>query len=161
MQFLKSVSQTKRNCKFGLTSFCFIAALFLFVTISVSCSSRIEGIDAVGLGRYVNKITDCKNVFVIPATGCGGCIDEAIGFAKKNIGNPNYYFIITRIHDAKIVKNWLGRDASEIKNIYFDKQNEIGKFGYFQVFPFRITWNNRKIGDIVFMEAADFENVKN
>lgn len=136
--------------------YCFVYVLLLMIA-SCGDTNNAYGIKIDELSNYIRSLTDAKKVYVIPATGCGGCINEAMRFVKKNYKSKDLYIIITRVNDTKVVKNWLGSELLGAANLYIDKTNKIGSFGYSQIYPFTVEWDGNKISEILFLEAQNIE----
>lgn len=72
-----------------------------------------------------NVIDDKYNIlFVVPGSGCHGCITGAEYFVKENISNyPNVLFVFTSVKSVKVLKLKLGREVTLYDNILFDVNN--------------------------------------
>ena len=48
----------------------------------------------------------------------------------------------------------LGTQDTEAANIYFDKQNKLGDYGYYEIYPFLYTK-----GEIHYLMSTDFDKL--
>ncbi len=93
-------------------------------------------------------------IFIIPGSGCLGCILYAQELVVENIKNSDkeITFILTRVDDFKIMKRHLGiTDKSKARNIIYDKQNRLGQLGYRSIYPLIVTLCHGKIVKIEFL----------
>lgn len=132
-----------------------LAIVFLF-----SCSGNVDTYDnklKKGiLYEFGNDIYNYSYVFIIPNTGCTGCIDEAEQFLKDNIENDSMLFILTKINSIKTLRLKLGISL-ERKNIYVDKEN-IFSFAQYKesIYPTVIYLKNSEITEIKEFNKENF-----
>lgn len=92
-------------------------------------------------------LKDNSNIYVIPGSGCTGCISDMEQFALNNKGNNVNYFIFTRIKSVKLFKV----KFSEIWNSPNTIIDSLNKFNYpdeaKSIYPVKFSYssNNFKI----------------
>lgn len=121
-----------------------LTILFLF-----SCSKNrdeFNTLEKILRQDYYEQITKKAVLIVIPQTGCPGCIDRAIEFiSTENEDNSNTFVILTNITDKKYFSLLIGPEIINRKNIFFDKDNEIGMASHITIYPEIFFIKNGKI----------------
>ena len=77
---------------------------------------------------HLEQLENIKNgskVFVIPGSGCAGCISEIELLAIKNQNSDSLFFIFTRLHSLKLFSNRFGKPFCESDNVIVDTNNII------------------------------------
>lgn len=133
-----------------------IRILFIWLAIVTICFNTNEtNFDQKSLNQFLSILPDRDSIFLIPGSGCGACVNEAIDFAKNNNKNENYYFVFTRIHDIKLLKIKL-QNSIQDGNFHFDKSNKVGKMGYYQIYPMLIERSENSIKSIQYLDEDFF-----
>jgi len=133
MIFFLLMSLLSKRSKFSIASF-----LCLFIILTVSCFNNSSGINQAEkrINAYFDRKTNADSVFIIPATGCSGCINKALLFAQKHQTGHNRFYFVTNITDLKLVKNQIEIEPNSKSNFYFDKDNTLSKLGYKDIYPY-------------------------
>lgn len=98
-----------------------VSALILF-TLN-SCK-----VDRQGELPYFSQLVNVKNgakVFVIPGSGCSGCISDIESLAIRNQNSDSLFFIFTRLNSMKLFANRFGKSFCESGNVLIDSHNII------------------------------------
>lgn len=77
---------------------------------------------------YFSQLVNAKNgakVFVIPGSGCSGCISDIESMAIRNKNSDSLFFIFTRLHSLKLFANRFGKSFYESGNVLIDTHNII------------------------------------
>lgn len=84
---------------------------------------------------YSDKISNALNnqlgkemkeydyIFLIPNSGCTGCISEAEYFFKSHVDDMKIKFVFTRIYSRKELAIRLGKSNLQKKNVCLDYEN--------------------------------------
>lgn len=132
--------------------FCFSCILLLL--ICNSCKTQNNSLDTNLLEVFLTNLTKSDSIYIIPETGCNSCIDKAFKFARNQNDNDRLFFVFTRVHDSKLLKNQLGINDSTVQtNIFIDNQNRLSDFGYVEIYPFLYTG-----GEIYYLNDSYFTN---
>lgn len=133
MIFFPLMYLQSRRSKFLITAFC-----CLFMILTGSCVKNNSGINQAQqrINSYFNKETNADSVFIIPATGCSGCINKAVLFAQKHQASRNRFYFVTNIDDLKLLKNQLGIEPNNEGNFHFDNNNVLSGLGYKDIYPY-------------------------
>jgi thioredoxin-related protein len=99
--------------------------LFILIISLCACKSEPQkdalNIALVNFLKQGDANDTIKAVLVIPRAGCGGCIGNALIYARKNIDKLHHVkIILTDIGDKKLINLELGKDFLRNKNILMD-----------------------------------------
>jgi hypothetical protein len=76
-----------------------------------------------------------SKIFVIPGSGCSGCINEIETVATSNVNRDSIYFIFTKIKSLKLFKSKF-KGLIDARNVIIDSAN---KYSYpdksFEIYP--------------------------
>ena len=78
--------------------------------------------------QHLSQLENIKNgskIFVVPGSGCSGCISEIESLAIKNQNSDSLFFIFTRLHSLKLFGNRFGKSFCESDNVIIDTNNII------------------------------------
>jgi hypothetical protein len=68
-----------------------------------------------------DALENSRLCIIIPRSGCGGCIDNAVQYLKTKMDSlKDVNIVITGISDKKLLKLELGSDFLSRKNVYLD-----------------------------------------
>ncbi len=129
----------------NINVFAFLVLISMFVYACESGNSTYK----TNLRAYVESKTNVDSVFIIPASGCSGCIDKTINFSLRNQSSKNTFYIFTRINDFKLLKADLKINPEFEKNFYFDRENEFSTIGYKDIYPQLFIRKNKNKFDII------------
>lgn len=142
MIFFPLMYLQSRRSKFFITASC---CLFMILTGSCVKNNSSTNQAEQKINAYFNKQTDADSVFIIPATGCSGCINKALLFAQKHQADPNRFYFVTNIDDLKLLKNQLGLKPDSKDNFCFDGNNVFSSLGYKDIYPHLYIRRDRKL----------------
>ncbi|WP_163378726.1 hypothetical protein [Cyclobacterium sp. SYSU L10401] len=100
--------------------------VLLLIFIMYSCKEK--DIQYNKLNKSLSKIhstefNDVNILFVIPNSGCTGCINAADQYLLENVdSNENIFYILTNVVSKKDVNLRLGIDIDKKKNILIDEK---------------------------------------
>ena len=152
MIFFPLMSLLSKRSKFIIISF-----WCTFIILTVSCVKNSSGTSQAEqkINTYFNRQTNADSVFIIPATGCSGCINKALLFAQKPQAGRNRFYFVTNITDLKVLKNQLSMEPSNKNNFYFDKNNVLSSLGYKDIYPYLYIRRDRKLVSVMII-TPDF-----
>ena len=137
------------------------ASLFnvlLFIFILYSCKEK--DIQYNKLNKSLSKIhstefNDGNILFVIPNSGCTGCINAADQYLLENVdSNENIFYILTNVFSKKDVNLRLGIDIDKKKNILIDKKNILFQNGLRTIYPSVLYLKSGEIANIDYLEPG-------
>ncbi len=73
--------------------------------------------------KQLQNIKDGSSIYVIPGSGCTGCISDIENFALKNGNSDTVFFVFTRLNSFKLFRNRFGNSFISSKNIIIDTAN--------------------------------------
>jgi len=137
--------------------------LLLMITLIMllSCGKKNSPKYAVidkSLGTILNKdeINNSHYCVVIPRAGCGGCIDNASMYVKRNISKfKNVQVIFTGVVDRKLLHLELGDIVLKLPNVHIDKADLFQDLKVKSIYPQVLTLENGITTDI---KELDVEN---
>ena len=101
-------------------------SLVLFFICALLCSCQQDSDKLFFQSVLTNNVVDDKYniLFIVPGSGCHGCITGAEYFVKENSSKyPNVLFVFTSVKSIKILKLKLGKEILHYGNILFDINN--------------------------------------
>lgn len=106
-------------------AFIYISTIVV-LSLLVACNNKSQNKERFFLDNCIKQINVSDKyqwIVILPGIGCHGCIQDGEYFMKKNVGNDNILFILTKISSLKILQQKLGFHLNEYSNIYIDKDN--------------------------------------
>lgn len=73
----------------------------------------------------LEKIKNGTKIYVIPGSGCSGCISVIESLAINNQNSDSLFFIFTRLNSLKLFRNRFGISFWKSTNILIDTNNTI------------------------------------
>ncbi len=126
------------------TTFVLIFLLFAVMVMN-SCKTTIEKNELTEFTQLKN-IKNGTKVFIIPGSGCTGCISDVENYAINNKNSDTLYFIFTRLKSVKLFRNRFGNSFVESKNIILDTGNTYQyKDNKMDIYPVMYKMENEKI----------------
>jgi hypothetical protein len=86
------------------------------------CKEKNE-LESLKLFSQIDSLKNHNLLYIIPGSGCTGCISEIETLAINNVTEPHKYFLFTRIKSVKLFKNRFGQDFISRKNVILDTSN--------------------------------------
>lgn len=107
----------------------------MIVLLLGSCQPK-DNLKSLELFKQLTSLKDKDNVYIIPGSGCTGCISDIETLAMNNVHNPNKYFLFTKIKSVKLFRNRFGIDFINNQNVILDTLN-LFKYpkGYSEIYP--------------------------
>ena len=102
--------------------FTLIFLLFSLIELN-SCRATTQQSDQLLEFKQLEKIREGSKVFIIPGSGCTGCITDIENTAIHNLNSDSLYFIFTRLTSFKLFRNRFGNTFIESKNVLLDTGN--------------------------------------
>ena len=96
--------------------------LLSIVLLLGSCESK-DSLGSLDLFKQLTSLKENDYVYIIPGSGCTGCISEIETYAMNNVKTSNNYFLFTKIKSVKLFKNRFGIDFINHKNVILDTAN--------------------------------------
>ncbi|SKB41204.1 hypothetical protein [Daejeonella lutea] len=143
--------------------------IFYFILLLAACKGepnpRFKSVDD-GLKKTLStaQLSNTKNIILIPRAGCGGCIDNAIGYLKPRIDSLQQVEIIfTGISDKKLLKLIVGEDFLKKKNVHIDSLNHFLELKAMSVYPQIVSLEEGNVSDIkeLDVESNDMRKLLN
>ncbi len=122
----------------------YILSFILLITSNNSCIS--ERNPSFNFFHQLNEIKNGAKIYIIPGSGCTGCISSIEELAIRNVDNDSIYFIFTKIRSLKIFKN-------KFNQLYFAKNVIIDSINLF-----KYSNNLYEIYPVLYQKNAD--NIK-
>lgn len=99
-------------------------SIFLMSMALLLSNCKRSGTDN-GLAKFNNLKTlrSGTKIYVIPGSGCTGCISEIEKLALDNKGSDSFFYIFTRLHSLKLFRNRFGSSFLERHNVIIDTGN--------------------------------------
>jgi hypothetical protein len=99
--------------------------IYIFICLLLTIGSCKYGNNDSGLNNFlqIKNAAVNVNIYIIPGSGCTGCISDVETLALQNKDSNNIYFVFTRINSLKIFKNRF-RKIYTSKNVVVDTLNE-------------------------------------
>lgn len=98
---------------------CTFICLLLMVSQNSCKTERESGLENFG---QLKKARNGATVFVIPGSGCTGCISGIETMALNNLNNDSLYFVFTRINSVKLFKSRYKQNITSY-NLIMDTTN--------------------------------------
>lgn len=121
----------------------------IFITIAVSLiSCRNSAEIPVGFNSFkqLANIQNGTRIYVIPGSGCTGCISNVEQMALNSQQSKKDYFIFTRLKSMKLFRNRFGAAFMNSSNIVLDTTNLIIYPDVkFEIYPMVFTKRKEKI----------------
>ena len=97
--------------------------------------------------NYAPRLSGQTTVFVIPGTGCTGCITKAEQFFTENCMKDEYLFIFTNIVSVKNLKIKIGdQRLLQRDNVILDVENTLYIAGFEEnIYPFKYEFKDGKL----------------
>lgn len=78
-----------------------------------------------GLTKFtkLQNLRDGTQIYIIPGSGCTGCISEIEKSALDNKDSDSSFYVFTRLHSLKLFKNRFGSAFLERSNVIIDTGN--------------------------------------
>jgi len=103
----------------------------------------------------LEKSTHC---IIIPKSGCGGCIDEAILFLKPRIDSlKNVEIVFSGIADRKLLKLVVGEAFLQKANVHIDSLNHFQDLKLLSVYPQLVTLTDGKATSLKELDSHSAE----
>ena len=100
-------------------------------------------------------------LFIIPRTGCSGCIGMAdLFFKEKNYDPSKVQFVFTKVNSLKTLKIRLGPENLDKNNVYVDKNNLFSTKSLDSIYPIIVHMKSNEILKLEFL-SPDNRNVLN
>jgi hypothetical protein len=96
--------------------------LVLTVLLLAACQKN-DNLDSLQSFEQLKLLKDYDSIYVIPGSGCTGCISEIESLAMKSVYNQNVYFLFTKINSVKLFKNRFGIEFIKKQNVILDTSN--------------------------------------
>jgi hypothetical protein len=98
-----------------------ITILILFLTFALSCCNvkETKKLDLY-LKPYGINIIDYKVICIVPADGCGSCIDPSINYSRS--ANKNFLLVMSSIY-KKSMDSIIELKQINVSNIVLDSEN--------------------------------------
>jgi hypothetical protein len=93
--------------------------LLLIVLLLGSCKSN-DNLESLKVFKQLALSRNKDNIYVIPGSGCTGCISDIETLAINNVSDSNKYFLFTKIKSVKLFRNRFGIDFINHKNVILD-----------------------------------------
>jgi hypothetical protein len=93
--------------------------LLLIVLLFGSCKSN-DNLESLKVFKQLALSKNKDNIYVIPGSGCTGCISDLETLAINNVSDSNKYFLFTKIESVKLFRNRFGIDFINHKNVILD-----------------------------------------
>ena len=108
--------------------------------------SEITKIVEIKLG---DKLKEYDVVYIIPGSGCTGCINSAEKFFIENVSNERCIFIFTYYFSRKNLILRLKKENFDRKNVLIDDENIFYLEKYNEkVFPIAIELENNRVSKV-------------
>lgn len=124
----------------------FISLLIIF------SSCKHNSTEFTNMPEFKKSIPDKANIYIIPGSGCTGCISNVEEMVLNNKDTTNNYFVFTRIKSIKHFKLKFGSVFNN-KNIIIDSLN---KFQFLEesksIYPAKYIYSNNKFKLINYYE---------
>lgn len=124
---------------------------FISLLIVFSCC-KYNSIEFANMPEFLKRIPDKTKIYVIPGSGCTGCISNIEEMALNNGENQNNYFVFTRIKSIKHFKIKFERIFNNT-NVIIDSLN---KFHFFDesksIYPAKYYYSSNEIKFIKYYE---------
>ncbi len=142
-----------------------IVLVTVFGVLFFSCKNNTESTVSDDfilsfLNTYYKPLAnkDKTLLFIIPNSGCSGCISSIEHFLLENefYKKTNALIIFTNIKDFKAFKNRYEKYGFlSFKNVFVDKKNMFLKNGFVSFYPEFLIINNAKISSRQFIEPEN------
>ncbi len=116
--------------------------LLLIVQFLGSCKPK-DNLESIEQFKQLAALKDKDNIYIIPGSGCTGCISDIETLALNNVNKPNKYFLFTKIKSVKLFRNRFGVDFINHKNVILDTAN-LFKYpnNYSDIYPLLLSNTN-------------------
>ena len=94
----------------------------MIVLLLISCQKK-DNLDCLQSFDQLKSLKNYDSIYVIPGSGCTGCISEIESLAMKSVDNKNVYFLFTKINSVKLFKNRFGIEFMKKQNVILDTSN--------------------------------------
>ncbi len=94
----------------------------LIVWLLGSCKPK-ENLESLKVFKQLSALNDKDLVYIIPGSGCTGCISDIETLAMNNLNAPTKYFVFTKIKSVKLFRNRFGVEFINHKNVILDTTN--------------------------------------
>jgi hypothetical protein len=125
-----------------------------FVMLVMSCRQQPTGKFGV-LDRVMGKafpedvLAQARYCVIVPRSGCGGCIDNAIQYLNTKMDSlKGVYVVVTGIVDRKLLRLELGEAFLERKNVYLDTARLFQELELLSSYPQVVTLALGKATDV-------------
>ncbi len=117
----------------------------LIVLLLGSCKPN-DNLESIHVFKQLAVLEDKDDVYIIPGSGCTGCISDIETLAINNVNKPNKYFLFTKIKSVKLFRNRFGVDFINHKNVILDTAN-LFKYpnNYSDIYPLLLSNVNGRI----------------
>ncbi len=88
----------------------------------VSCKPK-NNLESLKEFKQLDSLKDNDHIYIIPGSGCTGCISDIETLALNNVNDSNKYFFFTKIKSVKLFKNRFGIAFINHKNVILDTAN--------------------------------------
>ncbi|MEQ1554643.1 MAG: hypothetical protein ABL929_10715, partial [Ferruginibacter sp.] len=95
----------------------------LSIVLLLGSCKRKDNLECIKKFKQLDSLKNKDNLYIIPGSGCTGCISDIETLALNNVTNPNKYFLFTKIKSVKLFKNRFGIDFIKHKNVILDTAN--------------------------------------
>ncbi len=96
--------------------------------------------------EFAHSLKDYDMIFIIPGSGCTGCITSAEEFFFENVGNKRNKFVFTNNFSRKNLFLRLKKENLEQKNVLIDDNDIFYLEDYKEkIYPIAIELNDGKI----------------
>lgn len=104
----------------------------LLIVAALSCQNNEDKFQLSSFEKLKDVKDDCL-IYVLPGSGCNGCISNIENLALENVNSSNKYFVFTRLISLKIFKTRFKTlyNADNViidtlnQFVYLNKKNEI------------------------------------
>lgn len=104
-----------------------IKILYLAIVCLLVCSCFIydysDRMSNALNNRFGKEMKEYDYIFLIPNSGCTGCVSEAEHFFKSHVNDIRIKFVFTRIYSRKELAIRLGKNNLQKKNVFLDYEN--------------------------------------
>jgi hypothetical protein len=98
--------------------------MFSLSVLTKICSCKnIENKGELTAFKQLYNIKEGSIVYIIPGSGCTGCISDIEKIAMNNTNSDSVFFVFTRLNSLKLFRNRFGKSFIESKNIILDTSN--------------------------------------
>jgi hypothetical protein len=94
----------------------------LTVLLLGSCKPK-DNLESLKFFKQLDALKNKDNVYIIPGSGCTGCISDIETLAISKVKDSNKYFLFTKIKSVKLFRNRFGTDFINHKNVILDTTN--------------------------------------